>query len=62
MQKRGKRLTAAKRRWGLLELRKSCRTVMAGVISRFVTSGMVQIALQASNITRSDLFRRHDSR
>lgn len=45
--------TAAKRSTGLLEDRKSCSTVTAGVSSRVDTSRMLQMARAASKITIS---------
>mmetsp|Transcript_22058 Transcript_22058/g.55297 ORF Transcript_22058/g.55297 Transcript_22058/m.55297 type:complete len:225 (-) Transcript_22058:837-1511(-) len=54
--------TAAKRSVGFGEERKSWRTVMAGVSSLCVTSGIWQMALAASKMTISERWRRHDSR
>ena len=47
---------------GLLEERNSCSTVTAGVSSRLVTLGMLQMARAASKMTISCLWRRQDSR
>ena len=47
--------TAANLKTGLDELKKSWRTVMAGVNSRLVTPLSSVIALAASKITISDL-------
>mmetsp|Transcript_34571 Transcript_34571/g.109228 ORF Transcript_34571/g.109228 Transcript_34571/m.109228 type:complete len:222 (-) Transcript_34571:842-1507(-) len=54
--------TAAKRSTGLDDERKSWSTVMAGVSSRVLTSGMSVMARAASKITISALWRRQPSR
>lgn len=54
--------TAANLKTGFEELKKSWRTVIAGVNSRFVTPLSSVIALAASKITISALWRRQLSR
>mmetsp|Transcript_12921 Transcript_12921/g.29738 ORF Transcript_12921/g.29738 Transcript_12921/m.29738 type:complete len:222 (+) Transcript_12921:1441-2106(+) len=54
--------TPANRRVGLLDVKNSCSTIMAGLSSRAVTFGRSQIARAASQITISLLWRKQLSR